>query len=217
MVAHKRVHWERYELQYVSIHIEEGRLFSTRKMMVMFLAVVASMALGAVSASSASASVVNAKFSYPSITVTTAGVTIKKNGESAKSCTLKSPIGIGVSGSGFIGSNESSSGGVRFRCTDLSSLLMWFAGGANYDTETGLYYLHLQDKAGQSLEGPWGWYFQETGNTDNWTWVNGSGSTPSTLTLNEQYVGHTESGEKITISGTLTAKTSTGGLVTLSH
>ncbi len=190
-------------------------MLSPKRFKVLLVTAVVAMALGAVSVSSASAAVVNGKFSTSLFKLSTSGVTIKKNGGEAKSCTLSPAIEIYAEASGFVGSNESLAK-VRFNCTDGTYLRMSFNGSAKYDTVAERYFLHVNDFTGQSLQSPWGLYSQYTGNTDDWTWVNGAGATPSTMTLNEQTVGSI-SGEKITISGTITAKTSSGGLVTLSH
>jgi hypothetical protein len=186
-------------------------------MKVLLMTAVAAMALGAVGASSASASIVNAKFSTPSFKLTTTGFTVTRNGTESKTCTPAAISGFGE-GNSFIASNEWT-GGTRFTCTDKSSLVMALNGLAYYDTVAERYYLHVADHTGsQSLEGPWGPYFQEASNTDDWTWVNGSGSTSSSITLNEQWIGATLNPyKKITISGTFTVKSATGGLITLSH
>lgn len=196
-------------------------MFSTKRVKVIFAAAVAAMALTAVSASSASATIVAAKFN-PAGTpfyLKTTGVTIKKNGGSAKSCTA-SNIRTEEFGSpnAFGGSNESF-GGVRFYCSGSWGLQMAFWGYLKYDNVTGRYWLQVLDKTEQQLESPFGYYYQSTGETDQWTWVNGTSSTnPSTITLNEQYVGRLASTEeKITISGTFTATTLSGGLITLTH
>jgi hypothetical protein len=182
------------------------------------VAAVAAMALTAITASSASASIVSAKFS-PSgaLYVKSTGVTIKKNGESAKTCTVSNirteEIGTGA----FLGSNEAF-GGARFACSGSPGLQLAFYGGMKYDTETGRYWLQISDLSNGSHESPFGPFWQITNGADQWTWVNGSGSTPSTMTLNEVYVGYVGSThEKITISGTFTATTLSGGLVTLTH
>lgn len=189
---------------------------STKRMKVLLITAVAAMALGAVGASSASAAIVKAKFSSTTFKLTSTGVTVKR-GAASKTCTPAAISGF-VEGNGFIASNEWT-GGTRFICTDKTSLVIFLTGQALYDTVAERYYLHVADHtSSQSLEGPWGPYFQETSNTDDWTWVNGSGSTPSSITLNEQWIGSTLSPlQKITISGTFTAKTATGTLITLSH
>ncbi|HWC49714.1 MAG TPA: hypothetical protein VG448_12600 [Solirubrobacterales bacterium] len=187
----------------------------------MLAAAVAAMALTAVGASSASATIMAAKFS-PAGTpfyLKTTGVTIKKNGGSAKSCTA-SNIRTEEFGSPttFGGANESF-GGVRFYCSGSPALQMAFWGDLKYDTVTGRYWLQVVDHTEETLESPFGFYVQGTGETDQWTWVNGTSTTsPSKITLNEQYVGYLYSThERITISGTFTATTLSGGLITLTH
>jgi hypothetical protein len=174
------------------------------------------MALTALGAASASASILSAKFSPSTVGyLKTTGVTIKKNGGSAKSCTA-SNIRIEEIGAGAFGGSNESFGGVRLSCG--GSLQMMFWGGLKYDSVTGRYWLQVLDKTDQQLESPYGSYYENTNGTDQWTWVNGSGSTPSTITLNEQWVGSLAStGEKITINGTFTATTLSGGLITLTH
>jgi hypothetical protein len=177
------------------------------------------MAMAAVTAASASATIVSAKFSTSSeFYIKSTGVTVKKKGESAKACSLVNPIRTVEFGSGhFIGSNESFFG-LQFTCSGSAPLKMSFEGPLKYDTVTGRYWLQVADRSTNTLESPWGGYLQSTGETDQWTWVNGSVGTPSSITLNEQYVGYLAStGEKITISGTFTATTLSGGLVTLTH
>jgi len=173
---------------------------------------VATMALSAVGASSASATIYNANFSTTSFKLSTTGVTIKRNGAEAKTCTAS--INMSNLGSGnFIGSNESS-GRTLFLCDGgASGLYMRMVGRAKYDSVAEKYYLEIYSY-NESMQSPWSWYFQYS---QKWTWVNGSGTTPSTVTLNEQLIGYTTTGQPITMSGTFTAKTSTGGLVTLSH
>jgi hypothetical protein len=186
-------------------------LSSTKKLRVLLAAAVAAMALGALGASSASAAVVSAKFSTSSeFYIKGTGVTIKKNGGSAKSCNLTTRAAEFGSGA-FVSTNPSL---PVFTCTGSPSLKVYFTGQMKYDTVTGRYWLQLVNGP-YSLESPWGFYSQVA---NQWTWVNGSGGTPSTITLNEQHVGNlTSTGEKITISGTLTATTLAGGLITLTH
>jgi hypothetical protein len=175
-------------------------------------AALAVLALGALTAS-ASASIVNANFSASLLKTNESTFTIKRGTES-KTCTAH-PVSISVSGGrSFLGSNSSSEGTV-FGCPDLTKLEMRWAGEAKYDTVAERYYLHIGAWSSQALHGPWGWWSQSA---SDWTWVNGSESTPSTITVNELVIGHNESPfENITISGTFTVKTSIGGLVTLSH
>jgi opacity protein-like surface antigen len=191
-------------------------LTSTGKIKILLAAAMAAMALSAVGASSASATIFNAKFSSPTFKLTATGLTVKRNGGEAKTCTPSAGLEAAVSGSEVYVSNEWT-GASRFTCGG-SSLVMRLLARAYYDDVAGRYYLQISDYNEQTLESPWGpKYWQKTSNTDRWTWVNGSEATASTMTLNEQWIGTTTTGEKITMSGTFTAKTSSGGLVTLSH
>ena len=181
-------------------------------MKVLFVTAIAAMALGAVSVSSASASIVGAKFSSSSWKLTSTGITVKRNGAEAKTC----PPAKAIEGSGsssFVASNEWT-GASRFNCTDLSSLVMRYVGQAYYDNVAARYFLEISSY-NEALQSPWGpnSYFQSI---SDWTWVNGTAVTPSTMTLNELVIGTTTTGQKITVSGTITAKTASGGLITLS-
>ena len=181
-----------------------------RRIKVLLVAAFAVMALGAVSASSAPASIVAAKFSSSSWKLTSPSVTVKR-GTEAKSCKLSKAI-EGFGESSFIASNDWTGASV-FTCSDLSELVMRYVGEAKYDNVAARYYLHISSY-NESLRSPWGpnTYFQST---SDWTWVNGSAVTPSTMTLNELAIGTATTGQKITLTGTITAKTASGGLVTL--
>jgi hypothetical protein len=186
-------------------------------MKILVVAAVAAMALGAVSVSSASATIVSAKFSSFGLRVSASGVSIQKGSGTAKSCSVSSAEGWTEPNGSFVASSEGVGGAMRFTCTDATYLRLRFNGFARYDTVTGRYYLQVADYS-SLLASPWGTYYQTTGGTNQWTWVNGSGATPSTMTLKEQYVGNQNlTGEKITITGTVTAKGEGGGLITLSH
>lgn len=185
-------------------------MLSTGKMKVLLVTAVAAMALGAVSASSASASIVSAKFSSSSWKLT-GTLTVKRNGTEEKSCKLVKAI-EGFGESSFIASNEWTGASI-FTCTDLSELVMRYVGEAKYDNVAGQYFLRISSY-NEALRSPWGpnTYFQSQ---SDWPWTNGSGATNSTMTLNELVIGTTTGGQKITVSGTITAKTAAGGLVTL--
>jgi hypothetical protein len=60
---------------------------------------------------------------------------------------------------------------------------------------------------------PWGAYYKQRASTVG-DFTNGSGSTPSTLTFSEDLVSSSSS-FAVSISGTLTVTTSTGGLLTI--
>src|SRR4051812_15557970 len=138
-------------------------------MKILVVAAMATLALGAISAS-ASASIMHAKFSTSSFKLYGTSFTIKK-GTASKTCT-PATIQVSAQEGAFFATNYASEGpNVKFTCTDSSYLQMGGTGEARYDTVTGRYYLWIGDES-PSRWSPWGWYFQQTGNTDNWTWVN---------------------------------------------
>jgi len=198
----------------------EEKLFSTKMAKIVLVAAIAAMALTAMTAASASASIVNAKFSTASEFYIKAptGVTVKKNGGSAKSCTMANIRTASNGGAAeFVGYNGPFQE-VNVVCSGSPSLVMRFYGLAKYDTVTGRYWLQVEDGPSTALSSPWGEYWQISSGLDQWNWVNGSGTTQSTITLNEVRVGYTTSThEYITISGNLTVTTLTGGLITLTH
>jgi hypothetical protein len=182
---------------------------------ILFATALATLAISALLASAASATIVAAKFSGPAFTkLTTSGLTLKLNGAEPKTCTASALEGY-VERNFYEVSNEVG-GETRFGCPFPSELTMAWAGEAFYDTVANRYFLRIKSY-NVSLMSPYGAYMQEPGTTGG-TWVNGSGSTPSTLTFSNETLGRTLSGsKKITEEGTFTITTSTGGLVTLSH
>jgi hypothetical protein len=182
------------------------------------LAVAASLLL-AVGASSAMAEVVSAKFSSTGSTkVPTANLTVKKNGIEPKTCNLPvAATGGGTSGSELYAWNNEVTALMEFSCGgSLSfSLALRPATGA-YDTVAAAYKMWIYPNPGccATLKSPWGAYAGGSPFLTGWT--NGSGATQSTLTFNENVVG-TIGSAKITISGSITVTTGTGGLLTLIH
>lgn len=165
----------------------------------------------------AAAEEVSATWSGSTIRATTSGVTVKKNGADAKSCTLLGGATAGsiLSGAAYL---ANASAETRFECSGGTNL--WVATlpiYPKYDTTTGKYLLKLSvSHTGLS---PWGGGIVQTGAVFKGTWVNGSGSTPSTVTYEEATLGYQSStGEPITLSGTFNVTTNSGGgLLTLSH
>jgi hypothetical protein len=172
--------------------------------------------LTALMAAPASATIVPAKFSSAWTKESTTGLTVKKNGLEAKTCTLPSWSEGFTSGSqfGFISEGEQ----IKLLCPNTSSSVnMVWAGSATYDTVTGKYNLHFNDYTAMMLPSLWGYYTQQSGSGGfNATWTNGSGATASTFTFANQTFGSV-GGQKLTIDGTVKATTSSGGLLTLSH
>ena len=184
-------------------------------MKTLLVAGMAVLALSALGASSAAATVVPAKFSSSWFEMSSSGITVKRNGTEAKTCTASS-IEASTEGNSYFGSNDFPSGGVRFNCTGGGSLVMGYVGTASYDTVTGKYTLQNKYSSPSYIESPWGPYLQS--GTQSGAWVNGSGSTASKVTYTNQTIGFTYPGnQKITIEGSLKANEFGGGLVTLSH
>lgn len=188
----------------------------TKSIRVLLATAVAAMALSAVFASAATAEEWQAKFSSPSIKLSTTGITLKANGGEPKTCTAVSLSGTAQENGAFYVGNQGGKAESKFSCGGLSIFTMVFLGEAFYEDETGQYMVRVSNfGGGWSLESPWGSYTQ-TNDTEA-TWVNGSGATASTVTFNNQTVGFTTSGKAVSISGTFKATTPTGGLLTLSH
>lgn len=183
---------------------------------VLLAAAVAAMALSALVASSASASVVAAKYSTPEVMLTTSGITIKKNGAEAKTCTISGGALLGwAEGNASIYSNETG-GESKFWCPSPAELRMIVNSRVSYDTVTGRYFMTLVKPCCSTLLSPYGQYLESPGTTGG-TWVNGSGTTPSKVTFTNETLGSLTGGGTITISGTFNVVTYSGGLVTLSH
>lgn len=177
-------------------------------------------ALAAVLASPAMASEVKAKFSASTIKLTTAGITLKKNGGEATTCTLRggSAAGpIGEENSLFIAGNDTWGTLGEFNCTGGKAMSMTLTGRARYDTVASRYFIRFLQTPSCLCISPWGGYSQKTEASTGFTWTNGSGSTQSTISFNEELLGTLNSGGTLTISGSFTATTSGNSLLTLSH
>lgn len=176
-------------------------------------------AIVALGASSASAAEVEAKYSAGTIKLS-GNVTLKKNGAEATGCELKEAKGSTSGGAAFIYNNFLFE--TEFTCPGKPKFTMKLAPtAAYYNSVTGAYSFKIETPAGESNEGksPWGNYYYSFYGSPVGAWTNGSGATQSTITFNEANFGALTSFglAKITVSGTLTATTSTGGLLTLSH
>lgn len=186
----------------------------SNKLSKLILTVAALAAVAAITASPAAAEVVAGKFNSTTVKLATSGVTIKKNGGEEKTCTLSGgSVSGSISGSSVIVSNGV--GETVFSCTGGTKLgvMLWFNG--SYDTVSGAYSLRQVSSSHQDTS-PWGTY--TTANSLNGSWTNGSGSTNSTVGFKDALVGYTNTGGyPITLSGTFTATTGSGGLLTMSH
>jgi len=163
-------------------------------------------------ASPASAAEQTAKFSSSTIKLTTAGVTVKRNGLDPRTCTPETgSFSGGTSGNLAAIGNF---GYVWFKCSGSTSLQMNMMSWAWWNTLTSQYSLEVgSNNSGGTTVSPWGSYNQSATKA---IWTNGSGSTNSTLKFENAVIG-SSSGGPITMTGTFTATTSSGGLLTLSH
>jgi hypothetical protein len=188
---------------------------SQKGIKVFILAIVAVFAMSALVASSAAAEIVPAKFSSTKFKLTTTGLTVKRNGAEAKTCTFKST----TEGEGFetfyVYNNIELD--TRFLCPSPTQLQMIWSGAVRYDTVASKYTFNIAPYTTQNMVySPWGTYWQNY--EVSGTWVNGSGSTASTVTFASQPFGTTTpGGQTLTLEGQLKVTTPSGGLVTLSH
>lgn len=186
------------------------------------LAAAACLLLAAASASSASASWVAAKVNGgPNIKATTSGATAKRNGAEAKSCSLYTGSAHGR-GEGQLlelknAVNANNVEVTRFECGGTSTLdTGMFIGSAEYETVSGAYRVKFYNAGfGFLFTDPWGAVYAPSDFTASFT--NGAGATPSTFTLSETTLGAEASGKKVSLSGTFTITSNTGGLITLTH
>lgn len=189
-------------------------MLSRNRIKLLVASLAAMSALVAVGVSSAAAEVVPANFSGSTIKLTTTGVTIKKSGAEAKTCTFSPSAPVGLITEGFAQPmNNTSTGTSNFSCTGSTKLesILWFE--ATYDTVTGQYKLYCVGDFAER-QSPYGLWAESA---FNGSWNNGSGTTQSTVTYNETQIGQTSTRAPITMTGTFTVTTSTGGLLTLSH
>lgn len=197
-----------------------------RKLRVLAVAVGAISALAALGASPAMAELVTAKFSAGTATLSGTNLTVKKNGGEAKTCQLKATSGTASQTTGELLVYSQPvwyTLPTKLECTGGTTLHISMIAWAKYDTATGAYSLRSEyASTGQGYLSPYGNYWGGYGQPNRETvsgWTNGSGSTSSTIVFNETYLGALESNlsAKITLTGTITATTSSGGLLTLSH
>jgi hypothetical protein len=182
--------------------------------------------LGAV-ASTAMAEEVAGKFSSSSIKLSGSNLTVKKAGGDPRTCQLLEVIGS--SSGGFLSVYNKWEGPetTELTCTGggMALALRLNFGFAKYDTVTGAYSIVAQASNLNSVKSPWGYYYWGY-NTPyggyravRLNWTNGTASTPSTIDFNEQEIGvlAASTTTKLTLTGSLKATTSTGGLLTMSH
>jgi hypothetical protein len=193
---------------------KEIRVDTTRRaakgMIVTALAALAVLALGA---GSASASV--AKWTPEGSTQWSAssGFTLKQENGTKASCLIASTELSTWAGSAFESNawlHPGSESYARCNGSSTTNFTIIMAGSASLDT--GTYHFTLSPiESNQSS--PWGTY-REFGGKAVGTYTNGSGSTASTLTFNEQKIG-TFAGGWLYLTGTFKVTTGSGGLMTL--
>ncbi len=188
------------------------------------LATVAALAaLAAVTASPASAGWVGAKFSGESaLKLTTTGMTAKRNGAEAKSCSIAggSATGqtVGGGGAAEFGSSNWWGGRVIFFQCGGSAILEHYGTAVlpEYETVSGKYRLFFLADEFEPVWNPWGTHYWP--GYYSVPFNNGSGETPSTFSFADTVVGvEASTGKKISLSGTYTITGAKGGLVTLTH
>lgn len=193
-----------------------------RKLRALAVTVGAIGALAALSASPAMAEIVTTQFNASTAKLSGTGLTVKKNGGEAKTCELKAVTGkTQVNGKLEVYSQFWPTFQTILDCTGGTKLWISMMATGRYDTVTGAYSLKMNYTfPGGAYVSPWGQYrIGYSGKELIAGWTNGSGATSSTINFNETYLGKHEPAltEDITLSGTITATTSTGGLLTLSH
>jgi hypothetical protein len=178
-------------------------------------------ALAAVVASPAMATKVNTKFNATTIKLSGTGLTTKLNGAEPKTCELASITGTASASGSFTDYKEAwPSFQTVLPCAGGTKLWLTLLGSSYYDTTTGNYTVSLNYGPGALYYSPYGEYYAGySGKEITATWVNGTALTPSTIVFNESYLGKLKPAlsANVTLNGTMTATTSTGGLLTLSH
>ncbi len=197
-----------------------------RKLRVLAITVGAIGVVAALGASPAMAESVATKFNAGTAKLSGTGLTVKKNGGEAKTCELKATTGTASETNGTMTVYSQPvwyTLPTKLECTGGTTLHISMIATGKYDTVTGAYSLRsiYGGTTGGGYLSPYGAYLGGYGQGKETIagWTNGSGSTSSTINFNETYLGTLESdlSSKITLTGTITATTSTGGLLTLSH
>jgi len=148
---------------------------------------------------------------------TPSSLTVKKNGAEAKTCKLLEAVsGTAATSSGSIAVyNNTNTFMTELWCSNEKAFGLDFDPAiGKYNTVTGAYSLNLPWKPNAIHNSPFGVYTQAEHVAAGWT--NGTETTPSTINFNETVLG-TVFGGTLTVTGTITATTSTGGLLAMSH
>ncbi len=196
-----------------------------RKLRVLALTIGAIGALAALGASPAAAELVPGKFNASTAKLVGSGLTVKRAGGEAKTCELKATTGTASEGSSALTVYTQPvwfNLPTKLECTGGTTLHISMIAGARYDTVTGTYSLRLVygGTTGAGYGSPYGDYYggYGQGKESFVDWTNGSGATSSKIKFSETYLGARQTDlSKITLSGSITATTNSGGLLTLSH
>jgi hypothetical protein len=140
-------------------------------------------------------------------------ITIYKDGGSAKVCTF--PNSPGSIEENFFILGLTPWNGLILSCTG-GTTMRWAPQGVGWFNQN--YYLEFEDRLDI-----WGYHTSPYGG--NWfsgtfvevPFTNGSGLTPSKIVFNKTYIGLTDTGAQLTVSGNVNVTTNSGGLLTLSH
>jgi len=186
------------------------------------LLLAACLALAAFAASSAMAEEAPTIWSGSSIKISSpSGVTVEKNGAEPKVCTTQTYGSATGSTSieGIFGAYNRMDFTTKLSCPNSKALTLWFyyPSHAVYNTSTGKYLVDFNQ--GEILESPWGQYYVSSEAEIRGTFTNGSGATPSTLTVSHVPIGNLggTTGPTLTLTGTFNVTSGSGGLLTLSH
>lgn len=149
-------------------------------------------------ASSASAAYQKAKFDKASVALTTTGLTLERNGGSAKTCTPKTAISGKVVESSFAMVSAPFGFPVLFACSGSTELEMVLYMEAQRDPLTGATRVQLTNNSGSRIS-PWGSYSAQSPAVP---YTNGTGAaTPSTINFNKTVIGSDGTGN-LTLTGT---------------
>jgi uncharacterized membrane protein len=191
---------------------------STKRLKTLVMTVTVVAAFAAIIASSASAAVVSAKFSNETIKLTTTGVTIKKGGLDARTCTIQGGSASGITNwfGGYTMVNEN--GEIWFNCSGSTVLQLRVLALPKYDNVALRYFLQMNDAFSTDQASPYGRWWQDSPSLPDPTYINGSGATKSQLKFVNEPIGYVAAtGAAITLDGTFTATTTSNTLLTLSH
>jgi len=181
------------------------RLASTTALMVAMLALTASSAMAA-----------TAYWSDTDSGMKLSGtITIKKDGGSAKTCTLAANGGDAYEDGEFdvysAGIPAPSTGRLKLNCTGSTVLYMFGVGWATH--ASGAFSLTFDNEPILGQQSPYGTWIQDTFQVP---FTNAAGATPSQITFNDTHIGdlYPASGA-VTATGTINVRTLTGGVLTL--